>query len=480
MSASLLPDDQKRSGLSTLNDDGSRKWINPKLSHGRFLNRRRVVAYGLIALFIALPLVRINGHPALMLDITARRFHILGTKFYPTDTLLMALLIVGTFVGIFWVTALLGRVWCGWACPQTVYMEFVYRPLQRFFEGSPGRPKKGWLQTSGAGKPLKFVTYAVVSFAIAHVFLAYFVSWDQLHTWVFHSPTKHLLGFGVVAFVTAAMMIDFAFLREQVCIVMCPYGRMQSVMLDTQSLIVKYDDKRGEPRGVRKKEAGRLVALTQLPDQAQLGDCVDCHMCVTTCPTGIDIRRGLQMECVSCSQCIDVCDSVMDKLKRPRGLIRYSSQAAMQGAPTTLMRPRVVMYPIILIAIAVMFVLVLRGTGIADVTLIRGMGQPFVVGANGDVQNVMKVKIVNRADVPGTFHVRMLDEPMGRIDLEQTEIVVQPGQMLTVPVRVVLPASAFTTMQHPVRIEVTGPQGYSTVVGMTMLGPVGKQTGGGS
>jgi cytochrome c oxidase accessory protein FixG len=472
MSASLAADDQEQSVLSTLNDDGSRRWLNPRVSPGRFLTRRRVTAYGLIALFVALPLIPINGHPALLLDIAARRFHIFGTTFYPTDTLLMALLIVGTFVSIFWITALLGRVWCGWACPQTVYMEFVYRPLQRLFEGAPGRPKKGWLQTSVAGKPLKYVAFAIVSFALAHVFLAYFVSWSELSTWVFHFPSNHLLGFGIVMLVTVAMLIDFAFLREQVCIVMCPYGRMQSVMLDKQSLIVKYETKRGEPRGMKKKIAS--VSLPQLAPAA-VGDCVDCHMCVTTCPTGIDIRRGLQMECVGCAQCIDACDSVMDRLKRPRGLIRYSSQAAMEGETPKLLRPRVVIYPTVLVIIATLFVLVLRGTGKADVTIVRGMGQPFVVNANGEVQNMLKVKIVNRAETASTFRVTLVDEPTGRIELENPDILVQPGEMLTVPVRAILPADAFPKPQHPVKILVTGPDGYAKTVTMTMLGPVHKQ-----
>jgi polyferredoxin len=496
MSASLAADDQEHSVLSTLNDDGSRRWLNPKVSPGRFLTRRRFVAFGLIGLFIALPLIPINGKPALLLDVTARRFHIFGTTFYPTDTLLMALLIVGVFLTIFWVTALLGRVWCGWACPQTVYMEFVYRPLQRFFEGSPGRPKKGWVQTSGVGTPLKYITYALVSFGLAHVFLAYFVSWEQLARWVFTSPAAHPMGFGIVMLVTVAMLIDFAFLREQVCIVMCPYGRMQSVMLDRQSLIVKYDSARGEPRGMKKKPrqeaidmhvrkadetspvamlaAGASLALPQLGTATRTADCVDCHLCVTTCPTGIDIRRGLQMECVGCAQCIDACDSVMDKLKRPRGLIRYSSQAAMEGQKPGLLRPRVVIYPAVLLVILTLFTLVLRGTGIADVTIVRGIGQPFVLASNGEVQNMLRVKVVNRGEVPATFHVTLLAEPSGRIESEQSDIVVQPGQMLTVPVRAVLPASEFTGMQHKVTIEVTGPQNFRKQVPFVLLGPAKK------
>lgn len=455
--------EEAKAVFTTLNPDGTRRWLRPRLSLGRFLTRRRVVAYVLIALFWALPLVEVNGRPLVLLDIATRRFHILGTTFYPTDTLLIALLTVGVFLSIFWFTALLGRVWCGWACPQTVYMEFLFRPIERFFEGSPGRAAKGWMRTSGAGKALKYVVYAVCSFALAHAFLAYFVPWSELGKWVFGAPWRHPIGFGVVVFVTVAMMADFAYFREQVCVVMCPYGRMQSVMLDRQSLIIRYDTERGEPRGAR--SAKRDVSLPVL------GDCVDCRMCVTTCPTGIDIRNGLQMECIGCAQCIDACDAVMEKIGRPRGLIRYSSQAAMEGERPRLLRPRVVMYPVVIAALAGLFTLALMNTGVADVTVLRGLGQPFVVKPDGDVENGVRVKIVNRMEKGAEFALSVEGGEGVRLVSEAEVVKVEAGQMVTTPVQVHSPRGGFAGGRRPVSIVVKGPEGFERRLPFVLLGP---------
>lgn len=467
--------------FTTLNPDGSRRWIRPRVSLGRYLTRRRVVAYLLIALFWALPLVEVNGRPLVLLDIGARRFHILGATYYPTDTLLLALLAVGVFLSIFWFTALLGRVWCGWACPQTVYMEFVYRPLERFLTGAPGRVPKGWLRTSGAGKALKPVVYAVVSFVIAHAFLAYFVPWSELKTWVFGAPWDHPIGFAVVALVTIAMMLDFGYFREQVCVVMCPYGRLQSVLLDRQSLIIRYDNTRGEPRGA--KSAKKSVSLPVIDGAVQgggleaerpLGDCVDCRLCVTTCPTGIDIRNGLQMECIGCAQCIDACDAVMEKVGRPRGLIRYSSEAAMAGQKPRVFRPRVVLYPVVLAAIAGLFALTLAGTGVADVTVMRGLGQPFVKMADGRIENGVRVKIVNRLDKPAEFAVSVAGgEGVDGLEFktETPVVLVEPGQMVTTPGQIIAPRGVFVAGRVPVSIVVKGPEKFDRRLPFTLVGP---------
>ena len=319
--------------LSTLRADGSRRWLKPRLSPGRWLNRRRALGYALIALFVVLPHVRIAGKPALLLDVAHRQFTFFGTTLYPTDTFLLALLLLIVFLSLFFLTALFGRVWCGWACPQTVYLELVFRPIERFFEGAPGKKTK-----AGAWRrPAKIAVYVLLAFALAHTFLSYFVGTDALRVWMTRSPLEHPISFLIVAGVTGLMLFDFGFFREQLCIVACPYGRMQSVMLDKDSLIIGYDRLRGEPRGkMRKKPKGDVHLETVEPER---GDCIDCHMCVTTCPTGIDIRDGLQLECVNCTQCIDACDSIMHKIGKPRGLIRYSSQRMLEGGQGALAAP---------------------------------------------------------------------------------------------------------------------------------------------
>ncbi len=478
--------DESKSVLSTLNDDGSRRWIHPRPSPGRFLSARRWVAYGLIALFVALPLIHVDGRPLVLLDIVYRRFYLFGSTFYPTDTLLLGLMLLGVFITIFWLTALLGRVWCGWGCPQTVYMEFVYRPIERFFQGTPGRAGKGWLQTSGAGKVLKYPVYAAISLALAHTFLAYFVGWERLQHWVFGSPLEHSAGFIVVMLVTAGMMFDFAYFREQVCLVACPYGRMQSVLLDRQSMIIRYDERRGEPRGKKVAKASPAADATSAPGDISLpiaqaakdrGDCIDCHMCVVTCPTGIDIRNGLQMECIGCAQCIDACDTVMDKIGRPRGLIRYATEATMRGEKFRLWRPRTVLYPVVLGVIATAFVLVLAGTGIADITVLRGQGRPFAVTPEGEVENNVRVKIVNRLPEPATYTLG-LDGPAGaRLATEKASVHVGPGEMVTTPAQIFVPAGAVKDGKAGVFITITGPDGFAKRVPFGFLGPVaGVQT----
>ena len=237
--------------LSTLNDDGSRRWLNPKPSKGKFLNARRVVAYLLIVVFSAVPWIQMNSMPLVFLDVMHREFTFFGKTFLPTDTLLLALLLIILFVTIFLVTALFGRVWCGWACPQTVYMEFLYRPVERLFMGTPGKRKPKTML--GLRKGLQYVVYLLISLHLSQTFLSYFVGARQLSDWIIGPPADHPVAFIIVFVVTGLMMFDFAFFREQVCCVMCPYARMQSALTDKDSLIVTYDTKRGDPRGKKRR-----------------------------------------------------------------------------------------------------------------------------------------------------------------------------------------------------------------------------------
>jgi cytochrome c oxidase accessory protein FixG len=462
--------------LSTLNDDGSRRWLRPRLSPGRFLLRRRVVAYGLVALFTALPFITINGRPAVLLNIVRREFTFFGVTFLPTDTLLLALFVVSVFVTIFAATALFGRVWCGWACPQTVYLEFLYRPIERLFEGGPGVKARVPLPPA-VRKPAKYAVYLVVSVVLANIFLSYFVGVETLAQWVRQSPLEHPTGFLVVAFVTAAMMFDFCFFREQTCIVACPYGRFQSVMLDRNSLIISYDYKRGEPRGKLKKqkardpETGDVHLKTIAGEQ---GDCIDCHMCVTTCPTGIDIRNGLQMECIGCAQCIDACDTVMDKVGRDRGLIRYSTQAGIEGGKARIVRPRLFVYGGVLGILSTLFVLTLASKGAADVSLLRGQGLPYVI-IDGEVTNEVRVKVVNRTREAASYTIT-IESPASAhfLGLDGApSIAVAPGESETVSLRVGAPREAFAEGGAEAVFVVTAGDGFAERVVYRLLGPRG-------
>lgn len=480
--------------LTTLEQDGSRNWLLPRLSKGTYWQARRIVGYVLIAIFVALPHLRINNKPAILLDITHREFTFLGMTLLATDTLLFALFMLSIFLTVFLATALLGRVWCGWGCPQTVYMEFVYRPVERLFMGTVGKGGKPRRAVPGWRYLGMYATYFVISFGLAHTFLAYFVGTETLAAWMQMSPLSHPGPFLVMAVTTAAMMFDFAFFREQMCLIACPYGRFQSVLLDSQSLIVAYDERRGEPRGKATskgrpkedftvnrisgtaKENPHSDLLPQLQPKATTavaatkGDCVDCYACVRTCPTGIDIRDGLQMECLHCTQCMDACDVIMEKLDRPKGLIRYSSQSAMAGDKQKLLRPRVIIYPTLLLIVlaALTFTVVTKKS--FDVTILRNFGQPYVIADDGRVENAMRLKLVNRLNQEDQFSVRVVAPDSVQIDLAQP-IVLKQGESVTVGMLAKGDRDEFRAGQINVELEVTSQLGDRRVITCKLLGP---------
>jgi cytochrome c oxidase accessory protein FixG len=462
-----------RASMSTMNDDGSRKWITPKLATGRTWKARRAVAWLLIVVFVSLPWITINGMPAVLLDLTTRRFSIFGHTFLATDTVLLALLGWIVFLSIFLITAVFGRVWCGWGCPQTVYMEFVFRPIERLCNGAPGRGKRGLLQTTALGNIVKWILFVIASVFIAHTFLSYFVGWSNLLMWVSRSPLNHPTPFLVMAAVSALMLFNFGFFREQTCLVACPYGRFQSVLLDKQSRVVAYDLQRGEPRS---KASGhrQTVPLSILtpPDtvEPRVGDCVDCKLCVQVCPTGIDIRNGLQMECVNCAQCIDACDSVMNKLGRPERLIGYRSQATVEGLPSKLIRARVLLYPALLVIAIAAFITVFAMQAPSYIRMVRGVGVPYSVLPDGTISNTVKFNIINRRGAPQTYSFETTDGKSA-IQINAPQVALLPGQDAHIPATLILPANEMRAGSYDAWVKIRDSGGFEKSVRYHMIGP---------
>lgn len=431
--------------LSTLGKDGKRKWMYPTLSEGVWLTRRTVVGWALIVLFMALPLIPIGGKPAVFLDVANREFTFFGGTLYATDTLVLMLFLLSVFVSVFFATALLGRAWCGWGCPQTVYMEFVFRPIERLIEGNERARRKADegpdTLDKTARKVAKYAAFTAVALVMAHTFVAYFVSWPQLIAWMTGPPTEHWGIFLLMAATTAAIVLDFAYFREQMCTIACPYARLQSVLVDRDSLIVSYDAGRGEARGRRTRAYRKaLEAGTVEP----LGDCVDCGACVRTCPTGIDIRDGLQMECIGCTQCIDACDAIMDKLGQPGGLVRYTSENSLENTKPRIVRPRLVIYALLFVVMVSGLVAAVHARGGADFNITRATGAPFITMPEGQVANRLKFRIQNRSGaqerytiVPATpegLEVKIVGRP---------ELVFEDGEQRHVEAWVVVPPERF-------------------------------------
>ena len=427
------PSSEERAiGEGSLGRDGRHKRPYPADVKGRFVTRRRIVYGALIALWAALPWIPIGGHPAVFLDIDKRQFFLFGLTFNSQDVWLLFFLLSGVGFGLIYATAVLGRVWCGWACPQTVFLEAVFRPIERLIQG----PRN--VASRRAQGPLGFdrlargvathAAYLVAAVLVAHVFLAYFVSLPRLFAMVRTAPGSHPEAFAWMLVATGVMYGNFAFFREQLCVVVCPYGRLQSVLLDDDSLVVGYDDKRGEPRG--KASVAK-------------GDCVDCHRCVVVCPTGIDIRDGLQLDCIACTACIDACDEVMDKLERPRGLVRYDSLRGLRGETRKLLRPRLYAYTAFAAVGVVVATVAFRGRQPFEANVVRLAGAPYT-REGGTIRNGFELHLVNKQGEATSFVIEAVASPDVAFTLPIATVDLEPLASQRVPLFATMDQARFT------------------------------------
>ena len=384
--------------LSTIQADGSRKFVHPADVHGSFTTWRRVAALVLLVIYVALPWIQVNGFPAVFLDVQERRFHFFGLTLATQDLWIGFFLVTGLAFGLFYVTALFGRIWCGWTCPYTVFLEQLYRRVERWIDGDGTARRQledaPWTASKIARRVFKHGVFLLISAAIAHVFLSYFVSIKSLYDMMKQSPTHHALAFGVVLFLTGALYFSFSWFREQFCVILCPYGRLQSALTDDNSVVIGYDKIRGEPRGKGTAEK-------------PAGDCINCRRCVQVCPTGIDIRNGLQLECIGCAACVDACDDIMLKLKRPKGLVRHDSYKGLQGGKTKFIRPRTLFYTVILFVWIAAFSVAITRISPLRASVVRMGGASFYVD-NGMIRNQFQLRIINKRNAASTYRIQLV------------------------------------------------------------------------
>ncbi|MEO1484757.1 MAG: cytochrome c oxidase accessory protein CcoG [Bacteroidota bacterium] len=384
-----------RDSIGTINEEGKRAWIYPKKPKGRFFEYRKYVSYALLLFLFAAPFVKINGHQFLMFNVLERRFNIFGFPFWPQDFHLVVISMIAGVIFIALFTVAYGRIFCGWFCPQTIFMEMVFRRIEYWIDGDRGAQmrldKAPWTGKKIRKRLLKWSIFFLISFLIANVFLAYLIGSEKLLRYIQDGPMAHLSTMIPLLIFTTVFYFVFAWFREQVCIIACPYGRLQGVLLDDKSIVVAYDHKRGEGTAGRKK-------FRKNEDREALGngDCIDCFQCVNVCPTGIDIRNGTQLECVNCTACIDECDHIMESIQKPKGLIRYASENEIVKQEKFTFTPRMKGYTAVLTILTGVLVGMLFLRNELEANILRLPGQLYQRKENNIISNVYTYKLVNK------------------------------------------------------------------------------------
>jgi cytochrome c oxidase accessory protein FixG len=405
-----IPSDESfRDSISTIDKKGKRVWINPLKPSGRFYNARKIVSYFFLAILFILPFVKLHGNPLLMINILERKFIIFGLIFWPQDFFLFGLTMLTFVVFIVLFTAVFGRLFCGWTCPQTVFMEMVFRRIEYLIEGDAAAQralnKSEWTTDKMIKKFSKHTIFYAVSFIIANTFLAYIIGVDELEKIITDPISEHTSGFLAILIFSGVFYGVFAHFREQVCLVVCPYGRLQGVLLDKNSIVVAYDYVRGEPRKHFKKN-----------EERRAGDCIDCHQCVKVCPTGIDIRNGTQLECINCTACIDACDHTMDGVGLQKGLIRYASEDGIAKKQKLRFTTRIALYCLLLLGLLTGLGFGLATRSDTETTILRTPGMLFQTQEDGRVSNLYNFKIVNKTTKEFPVTIR-LETILGEIKM---------------------------------------------------------------
>ena len=520
----MMQDTEKyRDKIATVDEQGKRIWIYPKKPKGRFYDARTYVSWALLLILFGLPFLKVNGDPLVLFNVLERNFIIFGVHFMPQDFYLFVLAMLTFLVFIVLFTVVYGRLFCGWVCPQTIFMEMVFRKIEYWIEGDYTAQKRlnaaPWTRDKIIKKVGKQFIFIFISILIAHTFLSYILGLDRVVEIVSHAPSQNIGGFAAMVIFTGMFYGVFSMLREQVCTTICPYGRLQGVLTDNNTIQVSYDFVRGEPRGkIQKARAKKKKTPTDIPkpscanpcaacragaacksdnplknieeaimkasasgsfgdvaiQQAPMkikGDCIDCHLCVKVCPTGIDIRDGVQLECVNCTACMDVCDEVMDKIDRPRGLIRYDSLTGIEEKKTKIFTPRVIAYTVVLAALIVLNVFLLGTRSDVEAVILRTPGMLFQKVDETHISNLYNYQIFNKTsqDLPLEFKLKSEN---GRIKLVGESPNAPKNQMVEGALFVEMEAATLNSRKNEVEIEIYSNGKLVEAVTTSFLGPI--------
>jgi cytochrome c oxidase accessory protein FixG len=458
-----------RDRIATVDAKGKRKWVFAQKPIGKFYNIRTFVSWGFFILFFTLPFIKFNGRPLFLFNIPEAKFIIFGKIFWPQDFVIFGLTMVTFIIFIVLFTAAFGRLFCGWVCPQTIFMEMLFRKVEYLIEGDAAKQKllknSTWTAEKIRKKAIKHIAFFLLSFIIANFFLAYIIGVDELKKIISESVSEHFVGFMSLILFSGIFYGVYAFFREQACTVVCPYGRLQSVLLDKNSMIVAYDYKRGEPRGKYTK---------QQTAELNHGDCIDCFQCVKVCPTGIDIRNGTQMECVGCTACIDACNKMMEAVHKPTGLIRYASENGIADGKKLRYTGRMKFYTIVLILLSGILALLLISRKDIDGTIIRTKGLIYQERGTDSLSNLFNIKVINKTinDMPVTLQLEGDAARAGKIELVgATDIHLKNEDQANGTFFIVLPRSFVTNRKMKLAIGLYNGTKRITTLNTNFTGP---------
>ncbi|MDQ0105397.1 cytochrome c oxidase accessory protein FixG [Chitinophaga terrae (ex Kim and Jung 2007)] len=461
-----MTDSTFRDSIATVDKQGKRKWVYAQQPKGRWTNIRSVVSLFYFSVFCCLPFISINGRPLFLLNVVEGRFILFGAIFWPQDFFIFGLAMLAFIVFIVVFTMAVGRLFCGWMCPQTIFMEMLFRRIEYLIEGDAARQRllnqAPWTTDKIIRKTAKHVIFYALSFLIANIFLAYIIGAGQLKAIITDPLSQHLGGFIAILVFSGVFYGVFAFMREQICTIVCPYGRLQGVLLDRNSILVAYDYRRGEPRGKFRKG-----------QQTDLGDCIDCNQCVKVCPTGIDIRNGTQLECINCTACIDACNFMMEKTGRPKGLIRYASENNIATGEKLRFTPRLKVYSTVLVLLLAAIVSMLVSRKPVSGTVMRAPGILYQEQGPDSLSNLYRIKLVNKTahDIPLRLKV---EEAGGVISMIGNSVIhVKAGGQGEGTFFVVLPKTALHQRKSTVHIGIYDDKNKRiSLLSTTFLGPV--------